>query len=82
MIMASAVISTGRKRVNPELQRRGQRVLAFSQLLLRKAHHQDAIGGRNSHAHDGTSQRRNTERGAGDEQKPHDAGKRRGQAPR
>ena len=79
MIIASAVISTGRNRVKPARDRRGQRVIALGEPLARETHDQDAVGGRNAHAHDRAGQRRHRERRARDEQHPNDAGERRRQ---
>ena len=79
IIMASAVISTGRKRVSrPRSPRSG--VFAFRQLLAREADDQNAVGGRDAHAHDRAGQRGHGQAGVGDEQHPDDAGERGRQA--
>ena len=56
MIIASAVISTGRKRVGARLQRGGERVLAFGELFAREADDENAVGGGDAHAHDRAGQ--------------------------
>jgi len=58
MIMAKAVISTGRKRVNPDSRAAVIGSLPAANCSAAKTHHQDAIGGRNAHAHDGAGERR------------------------
>ena len=45
MIMASAVISTGRKRVKPASMRGQPRIAVLGEPLLGEGHHQDAVGG-------------------------------------
>ena len=78
MIMASAVISTGRKRVTPA-STAAARGVACGKLLAREADNQDGIGGGNPHAHDRAGQRRHRERGVGRKQHPDNAGQRGGQ---
>ena len=62
MIMASAVISTGRNRVKPASSAAVDRVVAERQALAREAHHQDAVRRRHAHAHDRAGQRRHRQR--------------------
>ena len=81
MIIASAVISTGRKRVKPASIAARVGVAMLGQPLAGERHHQDAVGGGDAHAHDGAHQRRHAERGPGEEQEQHDACQRRRQAP-
>ena len=73
MIMAKAVIRTGRKRVAPASMAAWMRGHAGRHPLTREADDQDGVGGGNTHAHDGACQRRDGERGAGEEQHPDDA---------
>ena len=73
MIMASAVISTGRKRVTPASIAARTRIACGRQTLAREAHHQDRIGGGDPHAHQGAGQRGHRQRRAGGEQNPDDA---------
>ena len=55
MIIASAVIRTGRKRVKPAAS--AAHAVRLLQPLLREGDHQDAVRGRDAHAHDGADQR-------------------------
>ena len=79
MIMASAVIRTGRKRVAPAWSAARTRVAMFSELLLGEGDDQNAVRGGDAHAHDGSHQCGDAERGVGDEEEQNDAGQRRGQ---
>ena len=79
-IMAPAVISTGRKRVNPASRAAAIEIIALLQPLARKAYQEDAIRGRNSHAHDSTSESRDGKGRARHEQHPDDASERPGQS--
>ena len=79
MIIASAVISTGRKRPKPASSAASSGVAPARQFVLREAHHQDAVRRRHAHAHDRAGQRRHADRGVRDEQHPDDAGQRRRQ---
>ena len=79
MIMASAVISTGRNRVKPASMRRAAASPPSLQPLAREADDQNAVGGGHAHAHDGAGQGRNRQRRTGGEQHPDDAGQRRRQ---
>ncbi len=74
MIMASAVISTGRKRVKPASSAARVGSPSAGQMLLGEADHQDAVGGGDADAHDGAHQRGNAQRGARDKEKDHDSG--------
>src|ERR1700757_3063345 len=60
MIMARAVISTGRKREAgpPRLHRGDHRVTVFVKPLAGEGHHQDRVGGGHPHAHDGAGEGR------------------------
>ena len=79
MIMASAVISTGRKRTKPASSAAAVGVAKLGQPLARETDHEDAVGRRHAHAHDGAGQRRHRQLRVGREQHPHDAGQGRGQ---
>src|SRR6516225_9547009 len=70
MIIASAVIITGRRRVMPAAS------AAVAALLVGEADHEDRVRGRHADAHDRADQRGHAERGAGEEQHPDDAGER------
>ena len=61
MIIASAVISTGRKRVKPACERGVHGVIAGVHALAREADHQHAVGGGDAHAHDGAGERRHAD---------------------
>ena len=78
MIMASAVISTGRKRVNPA-SIAAPTGSPCAPAVPSRSHHQNAVRGGNAHAHDGAHQRRNAERCVRDEQEQNDPGQRRRQ---
>ena len=78
MIMASAVISTGRKRVNPASSAASTRRAPLANLVLREAHDQNAVGGRDAHTHYRAGQRRHADRRVRQEQNPDDTGQRRG----
>jgi hypothetical protein len=58
MIMASAVISTGRIRVEPASSAAASGGRAVLQALPRKGDDQDAVGGGHAHGHDGAGQGR------------------------
>ena len=73
MIIASAVISTGRNRVKPASIAAVSGVGALGQSLAREADDENAVGGRDAHAHDRAGQGRHRQRRAGDEQHPDDA---------
>ena len=76
MIMASAVMMTGRKRVKPAPSAASAAFLPSVHLLLGEADHEDRVRRRHAHAHDGAGERGNADVGAGDEQHPHDSGQR------
>ena len=62
MIMASAVISTGRKRDEAGAERGGAGVAdGFFKLLAGKADDKDGVGRCDAHAHDGAGERGNTD---------------------
>ena len=61
MIIASAVISTGRKRVKPASSAAPTRPRLPAICSLRKADHQDRVRRGHAHAHDGARQRRHTD---------------------
>src|SRR4029079_4406706 len=93
MIMASAVMTTGRQRTKPASMAAAagspsaasrsraklmtHTTLARPQPLAREADDQHRVGGRHAHAHDRAGQRRHRQRGAGGKQHPDDAGQRR-----
>ena len=79
MIMAKAVMMTGRKRVVPGFDRGRDRIAVMEQPLLGESHDENAVGRGHAHAHDGSHQCGNAERGVGDEEKQNDTGQRRGQ---
>ena len=74
MIMASAVISTGRKRVKPASSAAAAASRPCAKPFAREAHEQNGVCGRNAHAHDGAGQRRHRQRRSGHEQHPDDSG--------
>ena len=76
MIIASAVISTGRKRTKPASSAAAIGIAELVEPFAREADHQHAVGGGDAHAHDGAGQRRHRQRGVGREQHPDDAGER------
>ena len=57
MIMASAVIITGRKRVKPASTRRQHRIALRGQMFLGEADNQNTVRRGHSHAHDGAHHR-------------------------
>ena len=72
MIIARAVISTGRSRVSrPTRRRYGRRTLV--PLIVGERDHQDAVGCGHADAHDRAHQGRHAERRLRHEQHPHDA---------
>ncbi len=73
MIMASAVISTGRKRVKPASSAARHGIALIVQMLLGEADHQDAVGRGHAHAHDGAHQRGDAQRSARNKEKDHDS---------
>ena len=79
MIMAAAVMRTGRMRVLPAASAAERCVHAFEALIVGEDDHQDTVGGGHADAHDGAHQRRHAEGGLGDEEHPDDAGERAGQ---
>ena len=79
MIMARAVISTGRKRVKPACKGGRDRIFSFRHLFCGKAHNQNAVCGGNAHAHDRSHQRGYAQSRVRDEQEPGDSGQRRRQ---
>ena len=81
MIIASAVISTGRRRVKPACEGGLGGILARVHALARETDDQDAVGGGDAHAHDGARQRRHADRRVRQEQHPDDAGQRGRAAP-
>ena len=75
MIMASAVMMTGRKRVKPASRAAcGASPPLLSSCSLAKRDDQDRVGGRDAHAHDGAGKCGHAQVGAGDEEHPHDPG--------
>src|SRR5580700_1251872 len=54
-------------------------IFAFVELLARKGHHQDAVGGGHADGHDSSGERRDVQSGVRDEQDPANAGERAGQ---
>ena len=79
MIIASAVMMTGRKRVKPAESAASDRAEPSLHLLLGEADHQDRVRRGHAHAHDGAGERGNADVGPGDEQHPDDARQRAGQ---
>src|SRR5579872_4241432 len=61
----------------PGFDGRHRRVTGMRQAFAGEAHHQDAVGGGDAHAHDGAGERRHRQGGVGGEQHPDDAGERR-----
>ena len=81
MIIASAVMMTGRRRVMPGGERRVVRVAPGLALLVGEGDHQDAVRRRDADAHDRAHQRRHAERRLRDEEHPRDARERARAAP-
>ena len=79
MIMASAVMTTGRMRTKPASRAASRAFLPSFELLARERHHQDAVRGGHADAHDRAGEGRNAQGGARDQQHPADAGERAGQ---
>ena len=79
MIIASAVMSTGRKRVNPDSMAASSALPCSASRSLANDTIEDAIGGGDAHAHDRAHQRRDAKRGVSDKQENDDAGQRGGQ---
>jgi len=79
MIMASAVISTGRKRVESRLERGRDGIFPLGHLLRRKTHDQDAVRGGHAHAHDGAGEGGHAQGGVSHKKKPRDSSEGRGQ---
>ena len=79
MIIASAVISTGRKRTKPASIAAATGSPSCVEPLAREADDEHAVRGRDAHAHDRAGERRHRQRRAGGEQHPDDAGERRRQ---
>src|ERR1700746_3939744 len=69
MIMASAVISTGRNRVTP-----ASMAASRAQPLPRERDHQDAVRGPHPHAHDRPHQGGHAQGGVGEEEEHDDPG--------
>jgi hypothetical protein len=78
MIMASAVIRRAEAR-GAGFDGGADGVAVFLEALLGEGDDEDAVGGGDAHAHDGSHQRGHAERGVGEEEEDHDAGQRRGQ---
>ena len=76
MIIASAVISTGRKRTKPASSAAFDASPSSSSRLARERDHEHAVRGRDAHAHDRAGQRRHRQRRVRREQHPDDAGER------
>ena len=73
MIMAEAVMSTGRMRAFPDFHRSPDRVAMDGDPLAGVGHEQDRIGCRRTHRHDRAHQRRHGNIRVGQEQRPCDA---------
>ncbi len=58
MIMANAVMMTGRKRVVPASIAAIDRIAVVQQPFFGEGNNQDAVGRRYAHAHDGSHQER------------------------
>ena len=74
IIIAKAVISTGRNRVKPACSAAAVGRSSFGHLLSRETYDQNAVCRRNAHAHDRPHQRRHTQSRVGDEQEPGNSG--------
>ena len=79
MIIASAVISTGRSRVVPADSAALCGIVPLVPLVVGEGDQQDAVGRGHADAHDRPHQRRHADRRLRDEQHPQDAGQRAGQ---
>ena len=75
MIIASAVIDHRPESRAARLQRGGQRVLAFRELLARETDDQNAVGRGDAHAHDRAGESGHGQGRKGQEQHPDDAGR-------
>ncbi len=73
MIMAVAVMMTGRRRVNPASSAASRALNALVHLLSREADDENAVRGSDPHAHDRAGERGHAHRGMGEEQHPYDA---------
>ena len=82
MIIASAVMITGRRRMESGGEGGVVRVHAVLALIVGEGDDEDAVGGRHADAHDRPHQRGHAEGGAGDEQHPEDARQHTGRAMR
>src|SRR5580658_1745450 len=63
----------GAKTSEPSLKSRGHGVFAFAHLFRGELHHQDAVGGGYTHAHDRARERRDAQRCTRNEQEPGDS---------
>ena len=79
MIMARAVMMTGRKRVAPASTAARMASPWCCEAVFGEGDDEDAVGGGDAHAHDRAHERGNAERGVGEEEEEHDAGERGGQ---
>ncbi len=73
MIIAKAVIMTGRKRVAPASMAARTGLPCYNKPLLGKGNDEDTVGRRHPHTHDSAHERRNAERGMGDEEEEDNA---------
>ena len=78
MIMASAVIMTGRNRVFPASMAAFTASPCSANLLLGKRNHKNAVRRGHPYAHERSHKCRHAQRGAGEEEHEHDAGHGRG----
>ncbi len=79
MIMARAVMRTGRKRVAPASMAAWDSIAVLLKAVLGEGDDEDAVGGGDAHAHDRAHERRDAEGGAGGEEEEDDSGERGGQ---
>ena len=75
MIIAMAVINTGRMRVYPAAMAARDRIAVRGQLIAGERHHQNRVGGCRTHTHDRTGQCRHRQSSVGQEERPNDARK-------
>ena len=81
MIIASAVMMTGRRRVIPAASAALVRVAPDGALIVGEGDDEDAVRGRHADAHDRPHERRHAQRRVREKEHPGDAGERARAAP-
>ena len=79
MIIARAVMRTGRKRVAPASIAARTAIPVLQQLFLGKGNDENTVGRSHPHTHDSAHERGNAERGMADEEEENNPGQSRGQ---